>query len=79
MAPEAYEALISFFVLIIITINIDPCHVPGLSLGCPEEGGPFPSASSWVFFCHVWFIVQRAQNLNLHRLEFDSAGSLANC
>lgn len=39
MAPEAYEALISFFVLvlIIITINIDPCHVPGLSLGCPEK------------------------------------------
>lgn len=37
MAPEAYEALISFFVFIIITINIDPCHVPGLSLGCPEK------------------------------------------
>lgn len=42
MAPEACEALVSFFVLIIITINIDPCHVPGLSLGCPEEGGTVP-------------------------------------
>lgn len=26
----------------VVTINIDACHVPGLSLGCPEKGGTVP-------------------------------------
>lgn len=42
MAPEVCEALISFFVLNAVRINIDACHVPGLSLGCPEKGGTVP-------------------------------------
>lgn len=42
MALEACEALISFFVLNVVTINIDAYHVPGQSPRCPEEGGTVP-------------------------------------
>lgn len=42
MTSEPWEPLISFTVPDVITMNIDAHRVPGLSLGCPDEGDTPP-------------------------------------
>ena len=75
MTPEACEAMVFFFVVGVLSINIDPSRVPGLSLGRPEEGGTVRKRlglpSTHLATAH------RAQDLRLQRFESDSAESPA--
>lgn len=73
MTPEASESLISFFGPNMITINIDACHVQGLSLGRKRHRPHLWVPGSSLRPVSLWCSVQDLRQ----RLEFDSAGSPA--